>query len=137
MLEPDYLSEYFPHRDSQLDASKFAIKPALRSIRPLNCLLVGPPGTGKTSAIMKIFKEVEVYVPNVVVVKVNCQIDSTRFAVISRIYRKIYGISPPNSGIAFRKIFENVVNFLISSEKILLVALDDLNYLCYEGGTYQ
>lgn len=133
VLEPDYLPEYFPHRETQLNSLKFALRPALRGMRPLNCLLVGPPGTGKTSAVMKVFKEVEAHTPNVVAVKVNCQIDSTRFAVISRIYRKLFGISPPNSGIAFRKIFETVVNSLISSEKVLLVALDDLNYLCYEG----
>ena len=133
VLEPDYLPEYFPHRESQLNGLKFALRPALRGMRPLNCLLVGPPGTGKTSAVMKVFKEVEIHAPNVVVVKVNCQIDSTRFAVISRIYRKLFGISPPSSGIAFRKIFETVVNFLVTSEKVLLVALDDLNYLCYEG----
>jgi cell division control protein 6 len=133
VLEPDYLPEYFPHRETQLNSLKFALRPALRGMRPLNCLLVGPPGTGKTSAVMKVFKEVESHAPNVVAVKVNCQIDSTRFAVISRIYRKLFGISPPNSGIAFRKIFETVVNFLVSSEKVLLVALDDLNYLCFEG----
>jgi len=133
VLEPDYLPEYFPHRETQLNSLKFALRPALRGMRPLNCLLVGPPGTGKTSAVMKVFKEVEAHAPNVFAVKVNCQIDSTRFAVISRIYRKLFGISPPNSGIAFRKIFETVVNFLVSSEKVLLVALDDLNYLCYEG----
>ena len=133
VLEPDYLPEYFPHRETQLNSLKFALRPALRGMRPLNCLLVGPPGTGKTSAVMKVFKEVEAHAPNVVAVKVNCQIDSTRFAVISRIYRKLFGISPPNSGIAFRKIFETVVNFLVSSEKVLLVALDDLNYLCFEG----
>lgn len=133
VLEPDYLPEYFPHRESQLNALKFALKPALRGMRPLNCLLVGPPGTGKTSAVMKIFREVEAHASGIVTVKVNCQIDSTRFAVMSRIYRKLFGISPPNSGIAFRKIFETVVNFLVSSEKVLLVALDDLNYLCYEG----
>jgi cell division control protein 6 len=133
VLEPDYLPEYFPHRETQLNSLKFALRPALRGMRPLNCLLVGPPGTGKTSAVMKVFKEVEAHAPNVVAVKVNCQIDSTRFAVISRIYRKLFGISPPNSGIAFRKIFETVVNSLVSSEKVLLIALDDLNYLCYEG----
>lgn len=133
VLEPDYLPEYFPHREAQLNSIRFAFRPALRGMRPLNCLLVGPPGTGKTSAVMKVFKEVEAHVSSVVAVKVNCQIDSTRFAVISRIYRKLFGISPPNSGIAFRKIFETVVNFLVSSEKVLLVALDDLNYLCYEG----
>ncbi|MDR7666541.1 ORC1-type DNA replication protein [Methanosarcina sp. Z-7115] len=133
VLEPDYLPEYFPHRESQLNSLRFALRPALRGMRPLNCLLVGPPGTGKTSAVMKMFREVEVHALGVVAVKVNCQIDSTRFAVISRIYRKLFGISPPNSGIAFRKIFETVVNSLVSSEKVLLVALDDLNYLCYEG----
>jgi archaeal cell division control protein 6 len=133
VLEPDYLPEYFPHREAQLNSLKFALRPAFRGMRPLNCLLVGPPGTGKTSAVMKVFKEAEAHAPNVVAVKVNCQIDSTRFAVISRIYRKLFGISPPNSGIAFRKIFETVVNSLISSEKVLIVALDDLNYLCYEG----
>jgi archaeal cell division control protein 6 len=133
VLEPEYLPEYFPHRETQLNSLRFALRPALRGMRSLNCLLVGPPGTGKTSAVMKVFKEVEAHAPNVIAVKVNCQIDSTRFAVISRIYRKLFGISPPNSGIAFRKIFETVINSLVSSEKVLLVALDDLNYLCYEG----
>lgn len=133
VLEPDYLPEYFPHRDTQLKTLGFALRPSLRGMRPLNCLLVGPPGTGKTSAVMKVFKEIEAHTPDVVVVKVNCQIDSTRFAVISQIYKKLFGISPPASGVAFRKLFENAVNFLISSEKVLLVALDDLNYLCYEG----
>jgi len=133
VLEPDYLPEYFPHRESQLNGLRFALRPALRGMRPLNCLLVGPPGTGKTSAVMKVFGEVEAHATGIVTVKVNCQIDSTRFAVMSRIYRKLFGISPPNSGVAFRKIFEAVVNFLVSSEKVLLVALDDLNYLCYEG----
>ncbi|MCQ1536009.1 ORC1-type DNA replication protein [Methanosarcina sp. KYL-1] len=133
VLEPDYLPDYFPHRDTQLNALRFALRPALRGMRPLNCLMVGPPGTGKTSAVMKVFREVEAHAPNVMPVKVNCQIDSTRFAVISRIYKKLFGISPPTSGVAFRKLFENVVDFLVSSEKVLLVALDDLNYLCYEG----
>mgnify|MGYP005815269017 FL=1 len=63
VLEPDYLPEYFPHRDSQLNALRFALKPSLRGMRPLNCLLVGPPGTGKTSAIMKTFREGDVAVP--------------------------------------------------------------------------
>lgn len=133
VLEPDYLPEYFPHRDTQLKTFGFALHPSLRGMRPLNCLLIGPPGTGKTSAVMKVFREIEDHTTDVVTVKVNCQIDSTRFAVISQIYKKLFGISPPASGVAFRKLFENALSFLISSEKVLLVALDDLNYLCYEG----
>ncbi|MDD3043300.1 MAG: ORC1-type DNA replication protein [Methanosarcinaceae archaeon] len=133
VLEPDYLPDYFPHRDTQLNTLRFALRPALRGMRPVNCLLVGPPGTGKTSAVMKVFREIEAHTKNVVAVKINCQIDSTRFAVVSRIYKKMFGISPPTSGVAFRKLFETIVDSLISSEKVLLVALDDLNYLCYEG----
>jgi len=133
VLEPDYLPDYFPHRDTQLNTLRFALRPMLRGMRPVNCLLVGPPGTGKTSAVMKGFKEIETHAKNVLAIKVNCQIDSTRFAVVSRIYKKIFGISPPASGVAFRKLFDNIVDSLIRSEKVLLVALDDLNYLCYEG----
>lgn len=133
MFEIDYLPSYFPHRDNQLNAIRYALKPALRSVRPLNCLLYGPPGTGKTSASKKIFEEFLPYADHVIMIKVNCQIDSTRFAVVSRLYRAIMGVAPPSSGVSFNRIFEKFVQKLVELDKTLIVVLDDINYLFYEG----
>lgn len=133
ILEMDYLPEYFAHRDAQLQALKFSLKPAMRGMRPVNCLVKGPPGTGKTTAVQKVSNEIKEYSDNVIFVKINCQIDSTRFAVVSRIYEKLFNIRPPTSGVAFRKLFEKLVKQLVDSNKILVVALDDINYLFHEG----
>ncbi|WP_406659886.1 ORC1-type DNA replication protein [Methanolobus sp. ZRKC3] len=133
VLELDYLPEYFAHRDSQIKSLKFSLKPALRGMRPVNCLVKGSPGTGKTTAVLKVFKEMKEHTDNVVFVKVNCQMDSTRFAVVSRIYEQLVNVKPPSSGVAFRKLFEKVVKHLVDSNKILVVALDDINYLFHEG----
>jgi len=133
VLELGYLPDYFAHRDSQIQSLKFSLKPAMRNMRPVNCLIKGSPGTGKTSAVLKVLKEMKEYTENVVFVKVNCQMDSTRFAVVSQIYEQLVGIKPPTSGVAFRKLFEKAVKYLIDSNKILVVVLDDINYLFHEG----
>ncbi|WNY23565.1 hypothetical protein MmiHf6_08740 [Methanimicrococcus hongohii] len=133
IFELDYLPDYFPHRDNQLNSIRYALKPAVRGGRPLNCLLYGPPGTGKTSAALKIFDELKEYTDKVITVKVNCQIDSTRFAVISRIYKSVLNIAPPASGVSFNRIFDKLAKKLIDTDKVLIVVLDDINYLFYEG----
>ncbi len=133
VLELDHVPEYFAHRDSQMQALKFSLKPAMRGMRPVNCLVKGPPGTGKTTAVMKVFSEMKEHTDKVSFVKVNCQMDSTRFAVVSRIYEKLVNIKPPTSGVAFRKLFDKVIKQLVDSNKILVVALDDINYLFHEG----
>ncbi|MCL2549626.1 MAG: ORC1-type DNA replication protein [Methanimicrococcus sp.] len=133
VFEMDYLPDYFPHRDNQLNSIRYALKPAVRGGRPLNCLLYGPTGTGKTSATMKIFDELKEHTDKTTTVKVNCQIDSTRFAVISRIYKSVLNVAPPASGVSFNRIFDKIAKKLIDTDKVLIVVLDDINYLFYEG----
>ncbi|MCD4703618.1 MAG: ORC1-type DNA replication protein [Methanosarcinaceae archaeon] len=133
ILELDHMPEQFLHRDTQLQSLVYSLKPAIRGMRPVNCLLSGPPGTGKTTAVMKVFEMMKDHSDKVIFVKINCQMDSTRFAVISRIYRKLFNIDPPSSGVAFRKLFEKITTRLIDQEKVLVVCLDDINYLFHEG----
>lgn len=132
LFELDHLPEHFAHRESQMNSLKFCINPALHGARPVNALCLGPPGTGKTTAIFKLFEEIEAHSTKVIPTYVNCQIDSTRYAVFYQLYRKIVGHAPPSSGISFKRIFEKVAEYSANNGVVLVVALDDVNYLFHE-----
>ncbi|MFB6092692.1 MAG: ORC1-type DNA replication protein [Haloquadratum sp.] len=132
VFEIDYVPETFEHRESQLESLKYALRPAVRGSRPLNTMVRGPPGTGKTTAVQKLFGELGVQT-GVRTVRVNCQVDSTRYAVFSRIFEHIFEYEPPSSGISFKKLFGQITDRLVEEDEVLAVALDDVNYLFYEN----
>jgi cell division control protein 6 len=132
VFEIDYVPETFKHRESQLQSLKYALRPAVRGSRPLNTIVSGPPGTGKTTAVQKLFGELTAET-DVRTVRVNCQVDSTRYAVFSRIFQGIFDYEPPSSGISFKKLFGQITDRLVEDEEVLVVALDDVNYLFYEN----
>jgi cell division control protein 6 len=132
VLELDYVPEAFLHRDEQMETLKYALRPAVRGSRPLNVMARGPPGTGKTTAVQKLFGELG-NVGDIEVVRVNCQVDSTRYAVFSRLFEGLFEYEPPASGISFKKLFGQITDRLVEEDEVLIVALDDVNYLFYEG----
>ena len=133
MFELDYVPEHFLHRESQMDALTFNLRPAVRGMKPLNTLCLGPPGTGKTTAVLKVFEEIEKHTSSVIPVHVNCQVNNTKYTVFSRIFEKIHGYAPPSSGVSFKKIFEEITRHLTEKGRVLAVALDDVNYLFHEN----
>jgi cell division control protein 6 len=132
VFEIDYVPETFRHRESQLESLKYALRPAARGSRPLNTVVRGPPGTGKTTSVQKLFSELRAQT-DVRTVRVNCQVDSTRYAVFSRIFEGIFDYEPPSSGISFKKLFGQIADRLVEDDEVLVVALDDVNYLFYEN----
>src|SRR6056297_3784540 len=132
VFEIDHVPETFDHRESQLESLKYALRPAVRGSRPLNTVVRGPPGTGKTTAIQKLFGELAART-EVRTVRVNCQVDSTRYAVFSRLFEGIFEYEPPSSGISFKKLFSQITDRLVEEDEVLVVALDDVNYLFYEN----
>ena len=132
VFEIDYVPETFEHRESQMQSLQYALRPAVRGSRPLNVMAHGPPGTGKTTAVQKLFDELTAQT-DVRTVRVNCQVDSTRYSVFSRIFEGIFEYEPPSSGISFKKLFRQITEKLVEDDEVLVVALDDVNYLFYEG----
>lgn len=130
-FNPDYIPENFIHRKSQMEALAICMRPALRKGRPVNSLVLGSCATGKTTAIKKIFEMVENSSDKVVCVYINCQIHTTRFGIFSQIYQKIFGHTPPETGVPFSRIYQKIMQYLSSEDKTLIVALDDINYLFY------
>ncbi len=132
IFEIDYVPEVFLHRESQMESLKYALRPAVRGSRPLNVMAQGPPGTGKTTAIHILFDELHAQ-SGVRAVRVNCQVNSTRYSVFSRLFEGVFDYEPPSSGISFKKLFSQVTDKLVSDDEVLVVALDDINYLFYES----
>jgi len=133
VFEIDYVPEQFNHRDAQIRELAFQVRPGMRGARPLNTICRGLPGTGKTTSVRKILADIEEATKKLVPVYINCQIDNTRFAIFSQIYRRVTGHPPPASGTSFKQVFDAIARFLQREEQVLLVALDDANYLLYEN----
>jgi cell division control protein 6 len=133
VFEFDYVPDQFQFRDTQMRELAFQIRPGLRGGRPLNSICKGLPGTGKTTSVRKLFSEIEETTKKLVPVYINCQIDNTKFAIFSQIYRRLTGHLPPASGTSFKQLFDAIARILVKEEFVLLVALDDANYLLYEN----
>lgn len=133
LFEFDRLPEQFHYRDTQLEDLAFALRPALRGTRPLNTVLRGPPGTGKTTAVRRIFAEIEETTQAVVPVLVSCQKDRTRPAIFARIYEGIAGHKPPAVGVPYTKTVDEVGHLLTRREAVLVVCLDDADALLPDG----
>ena len=133
VFEIDYVPETFKHRDSQVESLTYALRPAVRGSRPLNVLIRGPPGTGKTTAIQKLFDEIGAQTSDVRTIRVNCQVNATRYSVFSRLFEGTFDYEPPSSGISFKKLFGQIAEKLVDEDRVLVVALDDVNYLFYEN----
>ncbi|MEF8782225.1 MAG: ORC1-type DNA replication protein [Haloarculaceae archaeon] len=132
VFEIDYVPESFLHRETQMESLKYALRPAVRGSRPLNVMAQGPPGTGKTTAVQIMFDELHAQT-EVQAVRVNCQVNSTRYSVFSRLFEGVFDYEPPSSGISFKKLFSQVTDRLVEQDQVLVVALDDVNYLFYES----
>lgn len=133
MFELDHIPEYFAHREHQMQALMYCVKPAMRGGRPINALCIGPPGTGKTTAVHKLIEEIEKYTSKVIPVYINCQVNYTRYTLFSQIFKRLFNIMPPSSGVSFKKIYDQITQHLADEEKVLVTALDDINYLFHEG----
>ncbi|MCT9095047.1 ORC1-type DNA replication protein [Haloarchaeobius sp. HME9146] len=133
VFEIDYVPETFEHRESQMQSLQYVLRPAVRGSRPLNAVVRGPPGTGKTTGVQKLFSELQAETSDVRTVRVNCQMNATRYSVFSRLFEGMFDYEPPASGISFKKLFGQVTEKLVEQEEVLVVALDDVNYLFYEG----
>ncbi len=129
VFTPSYVPEDFIHRDDQIKEISLSLKPGLRGVNPINTLVHGPPGTGKTTAIKHIFNEVNKISSNLVMVYVNCDDFNTRFGVFSRIHEEVYGHSPPDTGKPLNSVKEKVFRKLTKDGKSLVVVLDEIDQL--------
>ena len=124
----DYVPEEFLFRKNQLDEIISCLRPAIKKQRPVNCMLSGAPATGKTTSIKKIFEELKGY-KDIITVCINSRIYNTTFKVYSEVYRRVFGFTPPATGIPLTELFSRIIKKLTDEKKVLIVALDDAVFL--------
>ncbi len=128
-FEIAYIPEVFNFRDSQMKDLADALRPGLTGKSPFNMVLRGLPGTGKSTAVHRVFSELEETTSRIVPVYVNCQSENSKFAVFAKIYGKLHGHQPPPSGKPIRQVIYDIGKILNERKVVLLVCFDDANYL--------
>jgi cell division control protein 6 len=133
VFEFNYTPETIHYRDIQLRQLAGALSPALQGARPINANLRGPPGTGKTTCVRRIFNELEETTSRVVPVFVNCENVNTAFRVFSAVFERLFGHQPPLSGIPVQRLTDPIAAELIQRKAVLIVCLDDAHHLSQAG----
>lgn len=132
VFELSYVPEQFDYRDEQTESLAFSIRPALRGGHLLDTVCRGPPATGKTTSVRKIYELIGEMTEKIVPVYVNCKIDNSEYAVFSRIYTELTKQRAPPSGTSLKQIIDQISAYMQTTKVQPLVCLDDANYLIYE-----
>jgi len=135
VFELTYLPEEFHHRDAQVKELAFLLQPAFRGASVGSAVLRGPPGTGKTTTVRRIFREVREATRKIVPVYVNCRHDHTALAVYRSIFAQVCGCPAPPAGRYLDEIKQGIAARLHDENAVLVVCLDDADELI-PAGTY-
>lgn len=133
IFEINHVPEQFNFRDEQMRELAFSIRPAMNGCRPFNSMIRGLPGTGKTTSVRKLFSDIEEATRRILPIYINCKNDRTRFSVFATVFNRLFGHYPPTSGVAFRRIYNEIGNHLVETQVSVIICLDDANYLMYEN----
>lgn len=129
VFDLDYIPEDFKYRDNELEAISHNVKPLVKGDFPTNTIVLGPTGTGKTTSIKLLFKDINEISNSVVPVYINCQFHYREFSIMSQIFKGIFGYGPAETGKPLTTIYEHTMRELQKKGKTLLVALDDVDFL--------
>lgn len=133
VFEFNYTPDTIHYRDQELRQLAAALSPALHGSSPFNANLRGPPGTGKTTCVRRIFSELEETASNVVTVFIDCEKVDTPFRVFAAIFERLFGQQPCLSGIPMQRLTGPIAEELTRRKAVLIVCLDDAHYLTRNG----
>ncbi|MBO5431128.1 AAA family ATPase, partial [Methanocorpusculum sp.] len=133
VFDLNYVPEQFDYRDDQTQSLVFAIRPGIKGGKILDTVCRGPPGTGKTTSVKKIFESLRETTQAILPIHVNCRIDASEYAVFTRIYTSLTKRGPPPSGTSVKQLIDMIARFVEQEQIQPLVCLDDANYLIYEN----
>ncbi len=128
VLMSDYLPEVMPHREKQIEEIAYGLKGAAGGKKTENMLIIGPSGTGKTSTVRYVLKQLQEYSQRVVPIYINCWESSTRHSILNNIVAAL-GEFIPRRGISTDEITDRIAEVLRKEKKTPIIALDEVDRL--------
>jgi cell division control protein 6 len=135
VLLPDYLPEGLVHRDRELKTIADALKPLLKKRDCDNLFIHGRSGTGKTSCVKFLLKQLSEHSPNVLPVYVNCWENPTKASVYNRIIEAME-LPLPRRGLGADELFDRVLQYIRNYSKPVLLVLDEVDGLTHQDLLY-
>ncbi|RAP44939.1 MAG: hypothetical protein BZ135_07215 [Methanosphaera sp. rholeuAM6] len=121
----DFFPETIQCRDKELKSILINVKPLLNNSKVLNSILMGKPGTGKTTVIKHALMEIEKHT-DMKTCYLNCNIQNTLRKCYSQIFKVLFERNPRNN--VGTEIIQVEIMEKLEKESFILV-IDDMNYL--------
>lgn len=128
-LDPECLPINFNHRENEMQTLASYINPIFYGSVPINAIILGGNGTGKTTAIKKLLKEIKDNITEIIPVYINCRKHNTEYKIYSKIHQVVTQKTKITYGSNSNKLFNSIMQTLQEEHKYLIIALDDANYL--------
>lgn len=134
-LLPNYLPDGLLHRDDELSAIAAAIKPLLKKRECDNLFIHGKSGTGKTSCVRFVMKQLSEHSPSILPVYANCWETPTKASVYNRIIEAME-LPLPRRGLSNDEMLDRILQFMKNYQKPVLLVLDELDGLRHQDLLY-
>jgi len=127
-LRPDYMPEDMPSREREMrDMASYLQEAAMGKVPP-SMLLIGSPGTGKTTISKLLLKQLCEISSKPFPVYINCWENSTRYGILNKLVIEL-GDMLPRRGIATDEIVARISEIGKREKFIPIIILDEVDRL--------
>ncbi len=128
VFEMDFIPEIFRFREAQVTKIVSAIQSGLQGNSPVNLVIRGPPGTGKTTAINRIFSEIGASHEGIIPVYINFHVEGSKFGVFARIFEELHIQKSVPKGQTIGPLIELIGKTISQREAVLVACFDNADH---------
>lgn len=128
ILSPEYLPEFLPHRETQMERIAKIITPVSYGRTSQNIFISGVPGIGKTASAKFIFRKFEEYSEKVKTIYINTWNYNTSFSILTKLVIEL-GFFAQRRGVSKDEIMDKLIEAMKKTNKSLVICLDEVDQL--------
>jgi cell division control protein 6 len=127
-LSPEYLPDFLPHRETQIQEIARVLNPITKWRKPQNVFISGSPGIGKTCVSKFVLNELGSFNERVRTVYVNTWDYNTSASLLTKIIVGLGGFIP-RRGLSKDEIMEKFIELVKKSRNAFMICLDEVDQL--------